>query len=161
MPDIRLYGNSHSPRVQAVMLGLHQKRLDYARTSAPPLDVFLAWGCMMPAASFDGEPWELESKNLLHRLGYSEVSDEDLLDVRLAWQGVLHRTDFWARFRGEFSLASDPAPSLPQRLINNFLRSFTILYFYLLIRVTVLARRPREPENSGDQFVEWEQRLER
>ena len=141
------------------MLGLHQKRLDYTRTATPPLDVFLAWGCMMPAASFDGEPWELESKNMLHRLGYSEVSNEDMIDVRLTWQGVLHRTDFWARFWGEFSLASDPAPSRWQRLINNFLRSFTILYFYLLIRVTVLVRRPREPENFGDQFVEWEQRF--
>ena len=66
---------------------------------------------MMPAASFDGAPWELESKTILHRLGFSEVSDEDMLAVRQAWQGVLHRTDFWTRFWGEFSLASDLNPS--------------------------------------------------
>ena len=159
MSEIRLYGNNHSPWVQAVMMGLHQKQLDYSRTSAPPLDVLIAWGCMMPAASFDRAPWELESKKILHRLGFSDVSDEDMIAVRRAWQGVLHRADFWSRFWGEFSLASDPNPSLPGRLVNNFLRSFTILYFFLLIRVTVLVRRPDEPESYGDQFIGWEERF--
>jgi hypothetical protein len=159
MAEIRLYGNSHSPWVQAVMMGLHQKQLDYSRTSAPPLGVFVAWGCMMPAARFDGAPWVLESKRILQRLGFSEVSDEDMRAVRQAWQGVLHRTDFWTRFWGEFSLASDPNPSLPRRLVNNFLRSFTILYFFLLIRVTVLVRRPKEPESYGNQFIGWEERF--
>ena len=70
----------------------------------------------MPAASFDDGPWELESKDILHRLGYSEVSAEEMSAVRRAWQGVLHRADFWARFWGEFSLAGDPSPSLAQRL---------------------------------------------
>ncbi len=142
------------------MMGLHQKQVDYHRTATPPLAVFLAWGCMMPAASFDdGASWELESKQILHRLGYSEVSDDDMVAVRRTWQGVLHRTDFWTRFWGEFSLASDPNPSRPRRFVNNFLRSFTILYFFLLIRVTVWARRPAEPDNFGDQFVGWEQRF--
>jgi hypothetical protein len=159
MSEIRLYGNNHSPWVQAVMMGLHQKQLDYSRTSAPPIHVFLAWGCMMPAASFNGASWELESNNILLRLGFSEVSDGDMRTVRHGWQGVLHRTDFWTRFWGEFSLASDPNPSLPRRLINNFLRSFTILYFFLLIRVTVFVRRPEEPESYGDQFIEWEERF--
>ena len=156
---IRIYGNNHSPWVQAVMLGLHQKQLDYDRVSSPPLDVFLAWGCMMPAASFDGAPWELESKKILQRVGFSEISDEDMRAVRYSWQGVLHRTDFWTRFWGEFSLASDPHPSLPRRFINNFLRSFTILYFFLLIRSTVFVRRPPEPSSYGDQFVGWEERF--
>ena len=159
MTKIRLYGNNHSPWVQAVMMGLEQKQLDYTRTATPPLDVFLAWGCMMPATSFDGSPWELESKNILQQLGFSEVADEDMLAVRKAWQGVLHRTDFWTRFWGEFSLASDPNPSMPRRLVKNFLRSFTILYFFLLIRCTVFVRRPPEPENYGDQFLEWEERF--
>lgn len=159
MAQIRLYGNNHSPWVQAVMMGLHQKQRDYFRTSTPPIDVFLKWGCMMPAASFDGGPWGLESKDILRRLGFSEVSDEDMIAVRRAWQGVLHRTDFWSRFWGEFSLASDPDPSLPRRFVSNFLRSFTILYFFLLIRVTVLVRRPKAPANYGDQFIGWEERF--
>ena len=159
MADIRLYGNNHSPWVQAVMMGLHQKKRDYSRTSTPPFDVFLAWGCMMPAASFDSGPWGLESKKILHRLGFSPVSDEDMIAVRRAWQGVLHRTDFWSRFWGEFSLASDPHPKPLRRLINNFLRSFTILYFFLLIRITVLVGRPEEPESYGEQFLGWEARF--
>lgn len=141
------------------MLGLHEKKLKYARTSVPPVDVFVAAGCMMPAASFDQAPWEFESKNILQKLGYSPVSEEDMRAVRQAWRGVLHRTDYWARFWGEFSLASDPAPSPGRRLLNNFLRSFTILYFYLLIRITVLVGRPEEPESYGDQFILWEHRF--
>lgn len=159
MTNLKLYGNNHSPWVQAVMMGLHQKHLDYTRTATPPLEVFLAWGCMMPAASFDDADWELESKTILHKLGFSEVSDEDMIAVRGAWQGVLHRTDYWTRFWGEFSLASDPHPSRPKRFIKNFLRSFTILYFFLLIRVTVFVRRPPEPESYADQFLSWEKRF--
>ncbi len=159
MTDVRLYGNNHSPWVQAVMMGLHQKQRAYDRISRPPLDVFLAWGCMMPAASFDGEPWALESKHILRRLGYSEVSDDDMKAIRYAWQGVLHRADFWTRFWGEFSLASDPHPSMLQRFVNNFLRSFTILFFFLLIRTTVFLSRPQEPDNYGDQFLGWEERF--
>jgi hypothetical protein len=141
------------------MLGLHQHKLDYSRSTVPPIKAFVKSGIMMPAASFNGEPWELESKDILHRLGYSAVSDEDMSALGRAWRGVLHRADFWARFWGEFSLASDPNPSLPQRLFNNFLRSFTVLYFFLLIRFAVFMRRPREPESYGDQFVEWEERF--
>ncbi|MEM7217026.1 MAG: hypothetical protein AAF515_01585 [Pseudomonadota bacterium] len=161
MDSIRLYGNDHSPWVQAVMLGLHDKQLTYTRTTAPPLDVFLTWGCMMPAARFDDAPWEWESKHILARIGFTEVSEHDMASVRQTWQGVLHRTDYWTRFWGEFSLASDPAPSAPRRFARNFLRSFTILYFFLLIRLTVFFRRPPDPENYGDQYLLWEERLAR
>jgi hypothetical protein len=87
----------------------------------------MAWGCMMPAVSFDGAPWELESRKALQRLGFAEVSDTDMYAIRQAWQGVLHRTDFWTRFWGEFSLASDPEPSSLTRFRNIFLLCFTIL----------------------------------
>ena len=113
----------------------------------------------MPAASFDGAPWELESKRILNRIGFSAVADEDMAAIRRTWQGVLHRTDYWTRFWGEFSLASDPHPTSVRRFVNNFLRSFTILYFFLLIRTTVLFRRPREPDSYGDQYMDWEQRF--
>jgi hypothetical protein len=160
MTDIRLYGNNHSPWVQAVMMGLHQKEMAYSRSATPPLDVFKQWGPMMPAASFDGEPWQLESKNILHRLGFSECSDEDMNAIRRAWRGVMHRADYWPRFWGEFSLASDPHPSFVPRFVNNFLRAFTILYFYTLIRYGVFAGGGHhDPDNHGDPFMEWEERF--
>ena len=40
MPNIQLYGNNHSPWVQAVMMGLHQKQMEYSRTATPPFEVF-------------------------------------------------------------------------------------------------------------------------
>jgi hypothetical protein len=159
MSEIRLYGNDHSPWVQAVMMGLHQQELDCSRSTIPSREAFLSWGVMMPAASFGGEPWKLESKDILHRLSFSPVSDKDMNAIRRTWQGVLHRADFWTRFWGEFSLAGDPSPSLPQRLINNYLRSFTILYFFLLIRFAMFLGRRKEPESYGDQYLEWEERF--
>lgn len=159
MSQIRLYGNNHSPWVQAVMMGLHQKKRSYSRTAVPPLSVFVSWGTMMPAVSIDQGPWELESKDILNKLGFSEVSTDEINAVRRTWQGVLHRTDYWTRFWGEFSLASDPNSSALIRFVKNFWRSFSILYFFLLIRGTVFLRRPPEPNNYGDQFLEWEERF--
>ena len=159
MSEIKLYGNDHSPWVQAVMLGLHHKEFEYVRSTVPPLSTFVKSGVMMPAASFDGGPWLLESKDILHRIGYADVSADDMSAIRSTWRGVLHRADYWTRFWGEFSLASDQNPSMPKRLLNNFLRSFTILYFFLLIRFAVLMRRPSEPTSYADQYLEWEARF--
>ena len=129
MTKFKLYGNDHSPWVQAIMLGLHEKGMEYTRSTFPPLDVFNKWGPMMPAASIDDGPWFLESKEILQRLGYSKVSEEDMLAVRRSWSGVMHRADYWPRFFGEFSLASDPNDSFVPRFVGNFLRALTILYF--------------------------------
>ena len=115
MSEVELYGNDHSPWVQAVMLGLHQKHQDYVRTTVPPRETFMRSGVMMPAARFDGGPWQLESKDILQRLGFAAVSDEDLHAVQATWRGVLHRADYWPRFWGEFSLASDPSSGFFKR----------------------------------------------
>ena len=96
--SIMLYGNNHSPWVQAIMMALHEKQLGYLRTTVPPLQVFLKWGPMMPAISIDDEPWFLESTEFLCLLGYSQVCVEDMLAIRQAWTGVMHRTDYWPRF---------------------------------------------------------------
>ena len=82
MTKFKLYGNDNSPWVQAIMLGLHEKEVEYSRSTFPPLEVFKKWGPMMPAASIDDGPWFLESKEILQRLGYSMVSEEDMLAVR-------------------------------------------------------------------------------
>jgi hypothetical protein len=157
--SILLYGNNHSPWVQAIMMALHEKQLGYSRTTVPPLEVFSKWGPMMPAISIDGEPWFLESADILYRLGYSQVADEDMLAIRQAWTGVMHRTDYWPRFWGEFSLASDPNPNFVRRFANNFLRAFTILYFFILIRLGVFSRGYGDPDNHADAYIHWEERL--
>ena len=157
--SIRLYGNNHSPWVQAIMMALHEQQLSYSRTTVPPLEVFRQWGPMMPAISIDGEPWFLESPDILCRLGYSKVTDEDMSAIRRAWTGVMHRTDYWTRFWGEFSLASDPNPNFLRRFANNFLRAFTILYFFTLIRLGVFSRGYGDPDNHADAYVYWEERL--
>ena len=159
MTKIRLYGNDHSPWVQAVMLGLHEKEMEYTRTTYPPLEVFKKSGAMMPAASIDGGPWFLESKEILRRIGFSEVSDLEMQAVRRSWSGVMHRADYWPRFFGEFSLASDPNDSFIPRFIGNFLRALTILYFFSLIRFGVMARGYQDLDKYGDAFIEWENRF--
>ena len=158
---IRLYGNDHSPWVQAVMLALHEKELKYSRSTVPPVEVFRKWGPMMPAISINGESWFLESKEILHRLGYSPVTEEDMENIRKAWTGVMHRADYWPRFWGEFSLASDPNPKFVIRFIKNFFRAFTIMYFFILIRSGVFIRGYRDPRCHADAYLTWEKRLAR
>lgn len=156
---IQLYGNDHSPWVQAVMLGIHQKQLPNTRTTVPPWEAFSQWGVMMPAASIDGRPWQLQSKDILQDIGFSEVSKEDMALVQATWQGVLHRCDNWVRFWGEFSLAGDPNPNTMIRLVNNFLRSFSILYFFLLINFAVFTGRREIPRSYVDPYRVWEDRF--
>ena len=54
---IKLYGNDHSPWVQAIMLGLHEKGVEYTRSTFPPLEVFKKFLMVTPAASIDDGPW--------------------------------------------------------------------------------------------------------
>ncbi len=157
---VDVYGADHSPWVQAVLLGLHDARISHSLTSLPPLATFLKSGVMMPAASIDDGPWELESADILRRVGFETITEEQMRLVRKAWQGVTHRTDSTAHFLGGFSLAGDRHPSLVRRLANNFLRSFVALYFFLLIRTVVLLGRPQDPEDFGDQFLPFEEMLE-
>ncbi len=160
IPHIDVYGQDHSPWVQTVLLGLHEKRGSQTLTTVPPFSVFRKWGVMMPAASVDGKPWQLESAEILQQVGYQAVLREDLLAIYDAWQGVTHRADSALRFFHAFSISRDPHPSLLRRLRNHFLRSFAVLYFYLLLRVMVLTGRQSDPESFAVQFLFWEQRLE-
>ena len=160
MPHVDVYGQDHSPWVQAVLLGLYEKGVSHTLTTVPPGSVFRKSGIMMPAASLDGGPWQLESAEILRQVGYGPVSREDLRAIYGAWQGVTHRADRALRFAHAFSLGRDPHPSLWPRLRNHFLRSFAVLYFYLLLRFMVLTGIQRDPESFADQFLYWEQKLE-
>ena len=121
MPHLDVYGQDHSPWVQAVLLGLYEKRISHTLTTVPPGSVFRKWGIMMPAASIDGGTWQLESAEILQRVGYEPVSPEDMREVYSAWQGVLHRPDRAPRFWNAFSLCRDPSPS---RLLRPTVRQY-------------------------------------
>jgi glutathione S-transferase len=159
LPHLDVYGQDHSPWVQAVLLGLYEKRVSYTITTLPPLSLFRKSGIMMPAASIDGGRWQLQSHEILQQVGYDAVSPEDMGAIYAAWGGVAHRVDSAPRFWNEFSFICDPHPSLLPRLRNHFLRSFAVLYFYLLINFMVLTRRQGDPESFADQFRYWEQKL--
>jgi glutathione S-transferase len=160
LPHVEVYGVDHSPWVQTVLLGLHEKGVSYAVRTAPPFAVFRKTGILMPGASLDGAAWRLNSYEILEQVGYEPVSDEDLAAIYGAWGGVAHRVDNGPRFWRAFSLIRDPNPSLLARLRNHFLRSFATFYFFLLINVMRRIGNLQEPESFGDQFRHWEQKLE-
>ena len=62
---VRVYGGDHSPWVQALLLGLHERGISHTLLTIPPLSVFLNSGVLMPAASLDGGPWRLGSGAIL------------------------------------------------------------------------------------------------
>ncbi len=157
--QVDVYGFYHSPWVQAVLLGLHDRGIDHSITALPPLASFMSDGISMPAASIDGEPWQLESVDILQSVGCDDISAEELQHIESAWRGVLHRADNIGSFWGGFSLSGDQDLNPFVRLLKNYLRSFVALYFYLLIRTINLVANPKDPENYGDQFVYFDKRL--
>jgi glutathione S-transferase len=159
MTTIEVYGADHSPWVQAVLLGLHEKNLPHTLRTAPPFELFRKTGILMPAARFDASPWQLDSYDILYQVGYEKVSDEDLSEIYHSWSGVENRVDGGLRFWREFSFLRDPHPSLLPRLLNHFLRSFATFYFFLLINLMKRIANLPGPERSGEQFHYWEQKL--
>ena len=126
---VEVYGSNHSPWVQAVLLALHEKGIDHALYQLPPLEAFKQWGVLMPAVSIDGEPWEIESTQILVKLGLGPISDDDLQAVQDAWQGVQHRPDNPFQYFSAFARDGDTSPSFFKRSAINFARSFSGRYF--------------------------------
>jgi len=156
---MRVYGVDHSPWVQAVLLGLHDKNTAYTLTTVPPAALFLHSGVMMPAAQTDATSWLLESADILQQIGFDTVSTPDQQAINGAWRGVLHRTDSALVFFKGFSRVRDPSEGLLTRLGHHFLKSFIAFYMFLLIRTLVLIKGPGDPENYGEQFLYFEHRL--
>jgi len=158
--NVELYGANHSPWVQAVLLGLHDKGIEHQLSSVPPREVLTRWGVLMPAISIDNEPWAIESSQILVKLGFEPISTEDLQAIRSTFQGVLHRPDNPFHFFAAFARAGDTSTSFFQRSGRNFLRSF--IPFYMFTRINLIKRivKPAEPENFGDQYLFWESALE-
>ena len=156
---MQVYGADHSPWVQAVLLGLHDKKHAYTLTTVPPLALLFKSGVMMPAAKTSDTPWLLESADILQQIGFGEVSRQDMEAINHSWRGVLHRTDRAFRFFNGFSRIRDPSSSITTRLLHHFLRSFVSFYMFLLIRTLVFFRGTGDPDNFGDQFLYFEHKL--
>ncbi|MFT5112439.1 MAG: glutathione S-transferase [Parasphingorhabdus sp.] len=155
-----IYGQDHSPWVQAVLLGLHERDISYTLTTVPPFSVLRKWGVMMPTASDGDTPWQLESTDILQQMGYGAVSKENLRAIYDAWRGVTHRAKSARRFFYTASLIRDPHLSCLRRMRNQFLRSFAVLYFYLLLKFVIRVGIQPDPKNFSEQFLYWEQMLE-
>ena len=156
----RVYGGDHSPWVQAVLLGLHDKGIEHSLQGTPPLGVFLRAGVLMPAASVDGGPWQHQSAALLKRIGYQPPTKKELEAITDAWQGVLHRADSALHFLDAFARMRERHASPLVRLTRHFLRSYAALYFFTLLRIA-RRRLPPEPADFGDQFLHWQERLKK
>jgi glutathione S-transferase len=148
-----VYGNDHSPWVQAVLLGLHEKNIPHTLVTVPPLSVFLESGVLMPAAKIDEGPWLLDSERILVALGFSEVKP----DVHSALEGgfftsAMRRADDPWQFWYRFSSARDEHPVAARRLWNHFWRAFSIFYFFTLIRLGRRQQPATTEERSIEQF---------
>ena len=156
---MQIYGADHSPWVQAVLLGLHDKNHAYTLTTVPPLALLLKSGVMMPAVKTGDTPWQLESADILQQIGFGEVSRQDMQAINHSWRGVLHRTDRAFSFFDGFSRIREPSNSKTTRLVHHLLRSFVSFYMFLLIRTLVFFRGTGDPDNFGDQFLYFEHKL--
>ena len=155
----KVYGFTHSPWVQAVLLALYDKELEYDLHIRPPYDVFKKWGVYMPAVSLDGGPWEIESTEILTKLGYKPLLADELKAANNAWQGVLHRTDNPFKFFLHFARGGQISRSFINNTVSNFILSFVALYMFMLINIGRWRLNQKEPKNFGDQFVYWENLL--
>jgi hypothetical protein len=126
-----VYGNDHSPWVQAALLGLHQEGIAHTLITVPPLSVLRSSGVLMPAAIIAGGAWLLDSERILVEFGFSEVQANERRALRIVFgSGAMRRTDDPWKFWNRFSNARDDHPMIPRRLWNQFWRSFSILYFF-------------------------------
>ena len=154
--NIKVYGFTHSPWVQAVLLALHDQRIEYDLLLMPPYKVFKKWGVYMPAISIDDGPWEIESTEILVKLGYKPILVEEINAANSAWQGVLHRTENPFNFFLAFSRAGQVSKSFVNNVVNNFLLSFVAFYMFILINIGKARLKQKEPKNFGNQFLYWE-----
>ncbi len=156
---VQVYGVDHSPWVQAVLLGLHERGIAHTPVTVPPLSVFLRSGILMPAAKLDDGPWLLDSECILVELGFSPVD----ADVRRALQtvflsGAFERTDDPWQFWRRFSEVRDGHPSAARRLWNQFWRAFATFYFFTAITIGRRTAPRATTEQLAQRFLrlqEW------
>ncbi|MEM9177591.1 MAG: hypothetical protein AAGC67_20435 [Myxococcota bacterium] len=160
-PDhVTVYGNDHSPWVQAVLLGLHERGIPFTLVTVPPLRVFLDAGVLMPAARIDDGPWRHDSAEILGAIGCTEVADADARELmRLFRSAASRRADSTWRFWSNFSRARDGHPNALRCHWNHFWRAFSIFYFYSLIKVLGSRIRPAAADAGRDALIALQDRL--
>ena len=146
---VEVYGASHSPWVQAVLLTLHEQGIEYEFRQLAPLETFLRWGVYMPTASIDGAPWERESTEIIVKLGMDPISNDDLKAVNAAWQGVVHRSDNPFRFFAAIARDADVSTSSWRRLVSSVYRGFISFYMFTLRTLTPLILRNLALQNGS------------
>jgi len=146
--------------VQAVLLGLHEKKIAHTLVTLPPLSVFLNSGILMPAAKIGDDGWLLDSERILVELGFSEVEVAERRALQVVFgSGAMRRTDDPWKFWYRFSYVRDRNPMIARRLWNQFWRSFSMFYFFTLITIARRAQpKPTTDQLSGE-FSFWQDRL--
>lgn len=155
----KVYGFNHSPWVQAVLLALHDKKIDHDVYQCPPFEVFKKLGVYMPAVSIDGNSWEIESSKILQIFGYHAISKNEMMAIQGTWQGVLNRANNPFKFFTAWARDADSKSPFIQRSTNNFLLSFSAFYMFVLINLTKIKLKIKKPKNFGDQYLFWEAEL--
>jgi len=154
-----VYGQDHSPWVQSVLLGLHEKQLSYRLTTVPSFSILASRGFTMPAIRFDSNPWVWESTDILLKLGFETPTTDESTALRSAWQGVVHRADHPLLFFRLASRISDPERNLLQLILKQMFRGFIVVYFFILLNFVRLARLIRNPDSFVTQFSIWNDKL--
>lgn len=158
-PELFIYGQDHSPWVQAVLLGAVEKNYTYRLTAVPPFSVFLKWGVLMPAVKIDDAPWIIESCDILQQLGYEPITIDEKEAIEKTWLGVTQRVGSFEKFFSAASRIRDPHNVLWRRLLNQFFRSFAVLYFYLLLQFVKIAGLRPDPKDFAESFLVWQDHL--
>ena len=156
---VKVYGFNHSPWVQAVLLALHDQKIEHDVYQIPSLKIFNKWGIYMPVVSIDENPAEIESTKILQKLGYNAIAQNELRAIQGTWQGVFHRANNPLKFFSAWAHDADAKSNFFKRSINNFLLSFTTFYMFILINLINFRSKNKDPKNFGDQYLFWESEL--
>lgn len=140
-------------------MGLTEKGVDWTLRSTPPLATFFKWGVLMPTMSIDGGPWRKQSSELLVAIGFEPLSEQDQSAIQSAWQGVVYRPQNLIRFLHSFAEAGDLSTSSLARSLRNMARGFIALYMMTLITIVRLSGKVSDPDDWGNQFLYWEDKL--
>jgi len=157
---VTVYGNDHSPWVQAVLLGLDEADIPWTLVAAPPPGLLVDSGVLMPAVRFDDGPWRYDSERVLAALGYGAVDGAPAralsnLFFRAALTRVEERWAFWYRFG--FSRDGDPVRW--RRAAHNVGRAIPVFYFFVLISLGRLRAPASDAEAFAAAFAKLHQEL--